>query len=81
MQTVNLERTPCRVSRAWYRERTTRKVDAHMHTVHSGWTGITTLVIQDGDGRKMQLELDPVARAALVAVLQAVAQERAEVMA
>jgi len=52
-----------------------------MHTVHSGWTGITTLVIQDGDGRKMQLELDPVARAALVAVLQAVAQERAEVMA
>jgi len=72
MQTVNLERTPCKVSRAWYRERTTRKVDAHIHTVHSGWAGTTTLVIQDADGRKMQLELDSDALAMLVTALQAV---------
>ena len=73
MQTVNLNRTPCKVSRSWYRERTAQKVDAHMHTVHSGWTGTTTLVIQDADGRKMQIELD---QAALIALLTIVNEGR-----
>lgn len=54
-------RMPCRVSRAWYRARMTRKADATFYMVRSGLTGSTTLVIEDAEGRKMQVELDPAA--------------------
>lgn len=54
-----LARKRCRVTRSWYRTRTTRRVEGTFYVAHNRLTQVTTLVIEDADGRKMQVDFEP----------------------